>query len=187
MKTMSYKKWAKPTVVELKHVLNKIAVRNNMESFDVPTSQFKSFIRETLGVNRDTAKTYCTNVEKMRFPVWVILNAMAGNDLSELISINRIHEKEILRSVLGEDAFKVGKDFRLSDYSYGVMFKSSYALPDTKVVNTPLVDMERKDFADMLSINYTVLSRNIAAKKLRLVHGKILMLIMGFTFEEVGL
>ncbi|APX10077.1 hypothetical protein SL034_004311 [Vibrio harveyi] len=188
-KRLHYKKWTKPTVEQLNAVLNSIATRFGIATFDGQEVPFeiRELIRSKLGIDRDTARTYCTNVEKMKYPVWVLLNAMAKNDLSSFLKVDANHSKAVMSKLLGEDAFKSGKDFKLSDVTYEVAFQSTFVAHNTAIISEPLTNLNRADFADMFSINYTVLSRNLNDLKLRLIHAKILLLVLGFDVEEIGL
>lgn len=185
---MAKAKFTKPTQAELDNVLVKICNRKRLPDFTQvegrnAKAEIHAYISSALGCGLDTARTYCGSPEKMKLAVWILLNAMANNDISEWLPVDANYAKPVLREFLGLDAFKIGKKFAMKDKALEVMFETSYR----KIEIPPLTNMDRKQFADSVAINYTVFCRNLFDNKISLQNGKLLMLVLGFGIDEIGL
>ena len=203
MKKLSYVKWVKPTKEELDAALTAICIKYDLPAFEeeqvrLYNSDIISFIATAFYCSTDTAKNYCRNPEKMKFPVWIILNALADNDISEYVKVNCNYSnteqaKDLMSEILGSNAFESGECFHISPRAYDILFKSDYVcnIPNfvgkngNKILS--LSTMTRREFSDSLSINYTVFCRILAANNMRYIHAKIFLLTLGFSVEEIGL
>lgn len=200
MSKLSYKKWNKPTQEELNLVLTKISLKHNLEPFqEKHTHRHKSdilvFLAKAFNATVYTAKNYTRFPEKMKLPVWIILNALAGNDLSDYVQYHGNYietQRDFLIKTLGDNAFKGADEFRIKKEAMLILFKSDYSenLANFRVKGKlilPLSNQTRRDFSDSLSINYTVFCRNLQQNNFRYIHAKIYLLTLGFKVEEIGL
>ena len=203
MKKLSYIQWVKPTKEELNAVLSAICIKYDLPAFKeeqirLYNSAIINFIATAFYCTTDTAKNYCRSPEKMKLPVWVILNALADNDISEYVKVNCNYSdteqaKDLMSEILGSNAFESGERFHISSRAYDILFKSDYVCNIPNFIGKngktilSLSAMTRREFSDSLSINYTVFCRILAAKNMRYIHAKIFLLTLGFSVEEIGL
>lgn len=195
--TSTYKKWTKPTKEDLNAVLTLISVKHNLEVFEPEKvkhygSEIVVFLAKSFGCSLDTAKNYARYPEKMKLPVWIFLNVLAGNDISEFVGNHGNYNKQFYREVLGAAAFNNADDFKINMSAYDMLFQVIFKGNQltTSFCGKEMLALSRqtkKEFSDSLSINYTVFCRNLFSGNFRYVHAKIYLLTLGFSVEEIGI
>lgn len=188
----SYKKWVKPTQYELDQILVIICHKYDLTDFTCSESKLAKadvikFLSAKLDLSDDTVRSFCNNSSKLKLPIWILLNALSGKQISDFLEspIEPVSDfnKDELKKMLDKSCFdSIENGYLVPEYLYNYLFFTKRNPDNLKFIS----NLTRKDFSDFLSINYTVFSRNIESKSIRYIHFKIFLLLLGFDINEIG-
>ena len=188
-----YKKWVKPTHLELNNTLNSIANAHNLNVNN--NSELVSFIQSHTGLSKSCVyRFFCSDsslfnkeVKQIKLPQWIFLNILANNDLDELFNFadcELFEDTESIISVLGVNAFKSrehGFVLPCADSMNLMFFKHS------SNCSKNICNMKKVNFSNSLCINYNVFCRAFSKNEMTYISFKLYLLTLGFSIADSGI
>lgn len=184
------KKWVKPSQADFElTILFKIAKKYHLfYTSDVGKNEeilLQNFFSVSFGLTREPARKLCF-IKNIKYPQWILLNALADNDLTSLITIQCNYKLHQVKKIIFNKSFSTFNSFAICDDIFVSLFDDTYASKNISPITT-FSSMKSRSFANMLGISAPTFANQIDKHEITFFNFKIYLLTLGFDVDDIGL